>query len=38
MHQAPRPGVECAVERLGQVTLAQLAEDFDERYRVAMLP
>lgn len=26
------------LERLGKVTLAQLAEDFDERSRVAMLP
>lgn len=26
------------LERLEEVTLAQLAEDFDERYRVAMLP
>jgi hypothetical protein len=26
------------LKRLGKVTLAQLAEDFDERYRVAMLP
>ena len=26
------------LKRLGKVSLAQLAEDFDERYRVAMLP
>ena len=24
--------------RLGDVTLAQLADDFDERYRIAMAP
>jgi hypothetical protein len=26
------------LQRLGEVTLAQLAEDFDERYQVAMTP
>ena len=26
------------LQRLGEVTLAQLADDFDERYRVAITP